>query len=66
MPRTSLIMRLDIVASVSYGRRVQSAVIASIESTERIAQVYSYVRRSPITPTDLTGSSTAKVCQIAL
>ena len=37
MPRTSLMMRLDIVASVSYGRRVQSAVIASIESTERLA-----------------------------
>ena len=25
MPRTSLIMRLDIVASVSYGRRIRSA-----------------------------------------
>src|ERR1035438_3171347 len=36
----------------------------SSECTARTAQVYAYVRWSPITPTDITGSSTAKLCQI--
>ena len=41
MPRTSLMMRFDIRARTSYGMRVQSAVIASMEFTLRIAHVYS-------------------------
>ena len=66
MPRTSFMMRDEIAASVSYGRRVQSAVIASTESTALIAHVYSYVLWSPMTPTDLTGRRTANACHIDL
>jgi len=32
---TSLVIRVEIVASTSYGRRVQSAVIASSDDTGR-------------------------------
>ena len=40
--------------------------MASTELTHLIAQVYSDVRWSPITPTYLTGSSTANDCHIVL
>jgi len=33
--RTSLVMRVEMVDSTSYGRRVQSAVIASSDETGR-------------------------------
>src|SRR6185312_11235446 len=39
MPRTSLIIRLEIVRSTSYGSGAQSAVMPSSLSTARIAQV---------------------------
>ena len=38
----------------------QSAVMKSSDCTARSAMTCSYVRASPITPTALTGSSTAK------
>ena len=41
IPRTSLMMRLEILASSSWGSDTQSAVIASSDSTTRIAQASS-------------------------
>src|SRR6516165_9448924 len=64
MPFTSLTMRLEMVLRTSCGRSTQSAVMPSSEFTARMAQVYAYVRMSPMTPTDITGSSTANDCQI--
>src|SRR5271165_1280925 len=63
-PFTSFTMRVEMVFSTSCGRGTQSAVMPSSELTARIAQVEAYVRMSPITPTDITGSSTANDCQI--
>jgi hypothetical protein len=63
IPLTSLTILLEIVRSTSYGSGAQSAVIPSSLSTARTAHVFAYVRWSPITPTDFTGSSTAKLCQ---
>jgi hypothetical protein len=40
MPRISLTMRLEMRASRSWGRRAQSAVIPSADSTARMAIVY--------------------------
>src|ERR1019366_1484817 len=62
MPLTSLTMRLEMVFSTSCGSGTQSAVMPSSECTARMAQVYAYVRMSPITPTDITGNSTANDC----
>src|SRR5579883_1148612 len=64
MPRTSLTIRLEILFRTSWGSGTQSAVMPSSECTARMAQVYAYVRWSPITPTLLTGSRTAKDCHI--
>src|SRR5208282_3316311 len=50
-PFTSFTIRVEIIFSTSYGSATQSAVIPSSELTARIAQVYAYVRMSPITPT---------------
>ena len=47
------------------GSFAQSAVIPSTECTARTAQASSYVRSSPMTPTLLTGRSTANACQIS-
>ena len=58
IPRTSLVMRVEMALSASYGIGNQSAVIKSDVSTARKATACSYVRLSPITPTDLIGSST--------
>src|SRR5437868_4102284 len=58
-PFTSLMIRVEMRASRSYGKCVQSAVIKSSVVTQRTARALSYVRASPITPTDCTGSSTA-------
>src|SRR4051812_14797197 len=44
---TSFVMRVEIVASTSYGRRVQSAVIASSDETGRSTTGWPYVRPSP-------------------
>ena len=52
-------------SSTSYGRRAQSAVIASSDVTARMMIGYAYVRSSPITPTVRTAGSTAKLCQIS-
>src|SRR5438067_8330531 len=62
IPRTSLTIRLEIVLSTSYGSGAQSAVMPSSLSTVRTTQVFAYVLWSPITPTDFTGSNTAKLC----
>ena len=45
------------------GSRAQSAVIASWLSRRGARSTSAYVRKSPITPTVRTGSSTAKACQ---
>src|SRR5664279_5895013 len=66
IPFTSFTMRLEIIFSTSCGRGTQSAVMPSSECTARMAQVSAYVRMSPITPTDITGSSTANDCHTLL
>jgi len=63
-PFTSFTIRVEIVFKTSCGSGTQSAVMPSSELTARTAQVYAYVRISPITPTDITGSSTANDCHI--
>src|SRR5437588_1410974 len=63
-PFTSFTMRFEMRFNTSWGSATQSAVIPSSELTARMAHVYAYVRMSPITPTDITGSSTANDCQI--
>src|SRR3990170_2216494 len=65
IPFTSLMIREEIRCSTSYGRRTQSAVIPSWLWTARTATTFSYVRKSPITPTVLMGSRTANDCQIS-
>ena len=40
MPSTSLIIRLDIASSTSYGICAHLAVMASSDVTQRIAQVF--------------------------
>src|SRR6267143_643342 len=62
MPRTSFMMRLEIFPSRSCGSAAQSAVMKSLVCTARRATTYSYVRPSPITPTDFTGRNTANAC----
>ena len=57
-------MRVEIRCSTSWGMRYQSAVIKSSVVTARMTTVLSYVRASPMTPTDWTGSSTANACQM--
>ena len=52
-PFTSLMIRVEMRASRSYGRWVQSAVMKSSVVTQRTASASSYVRASPITPTRL-------------
>ena len=63
-PATWLMMRVDIFASKSYGSRDQSAVMKSSVCTARSAITFSYVRPSPMTPTDWIGSSTANACAV--
>ena len=58
-------IRVEMRASRSYGRWLQSAVMKSSVLTQRTARALSYVRASPITPTLCTGSSTAKACDVA-
>src|SRR5690606_23972981 len=66
MPRTSLVIRDETRASRSCESRAQSAVMPSDDVTARRATVFSYVRKSPITPTDWIGKSTANACQTSL
>src|SRR5438128_12598520 len=61
-PGISLMIRLEIVSKRSYGRRAQSAVIASSDVTARITIGYAYVRSSPWTPTERIAGSTANDC----
>src|SRR5262249_9121970 len=63
-PRTLLMIRVETWASRSYGSRDQSAVMKSSVCTARMAMTFSYVRPSPMTPTDCTGSSTANACDV--
>lgn len=64
--RHSFVMRVEIVASTSYGTRDQSAVIASSELTGRSTIGMPYVRSSPCTPTECTSaSSTTGHCQMS-
>src|SRR3954452_21287967 len=65
-PDTRLMIRVEIRASSSYGRCDQSAVMKSSVCTARIATAFSYVLPSPMTPTDCTGRSTAKACDVFL
>ena len=58
-------IRVEMRASRSCGRWVQSAVMKSSVVTQRTAIASSYVRASPITPTICTGSSTANACDVA-
>ena len=62
---TSLVMRLEIFSNTSKGMRAQSAVMASTLVTARNAITFSYVRKSPCTPTVLLLVITAKYCQIS-
>src|SRR5579871_2701268 len=55
IPATSLVIRLDMMAKISYGNLHQSAVMASTLSTQRITMVSPYDRASPMTPTLCTG-----------
>ena len=64
-PFTSLMMRVEMRASTSCGNGYQSAVMPSLDVTARSARTFSYVRASPMTPTERTGSNTAKACQIS-
>ncbi len=61
-PRTSDVIRDETAARKSWGSRAQSAVIPSVEVTARKATVFSYVRKSPMTPTDWIGRRTANAC----
>src|SRR5690606_39265826 len=65
-PFTLLIISLDTLAKNSYGKRLQSAVIPSVEVTARKQITCSYVRSSPITPTDWTGKNIAPACHTVL
>ncbi len=58
IPFTSLIMRLETRPRKSYGRCAQCAVIKSMVSTARRETTQSYLRPSPITPTERTGRKT--------
>ena len=58
MPFTSLMMRLDTRPRKSYGRCAQCAVMKSMVSTARRETTQSYLRPSPITPTERTGRNT--------
>jgi hypothetical protein len=60
---TSLVMRLDIFPNRSWGSLAQSAVMASLLVTARMAMQLAKVLLSPITPTLLIGKRTAKDCQ---
>src|SRR5439155_20038774 len=62
-PGISFTMRAEIVSTRSYGRRAQSAVIASSLVTARITIGYAYVRSSPWTPTERIAGRTANDCQ---
>src|SRR5439155_17258019 len=61
-PGISLTMRPEIVSIRSYGRRAQSAVMASSLVTARITAGYPYVRSSPCTPTERIAGSTTNDC----
>src|ERR671938_624870 len=61
-PGISLMIRLEIVSSRSYGRRAQSAVIASSLVTARMTIGEAYVRPSPCTPTERIAGRTANDC----
>src|SRR3990170_6563513 len=61
-PFTSFIILEDTRRSTPSGRLAQSAVIPSTLVTALTATVFSYVLSSPITPTVLTGRSTANAC----
>ena len=58
MPLTSLIILLDTRPKKSYGRCAQCAVMKSMVSTARRETTQSYLRPSPITPTERTGRNT--------
>ena len=51
-------IRFETKPKKSYGKCDQRAVIKSIVSTQRNDTTQSYLRASPITPTDLTGKNT--------
>jgi len=59
IPAISFVMRDEMRRRTSGGKTNQSAVIKSSDWTARSAMTCSYVRRSPMTPTARTGSSTA-------
>src|SRR5690606_33798991 len=65
IPRTSLIIRDDTLANKGCGNGAQSAVMKSNVCTARKATTYSYVRPSPMTPTDFTGRKTANACEVS-
>src|SRR5690554_6897308 len=56
-------IRLETNSRNSYGSLDQVAVIKSMVFAERTTAVYSYVRSSPITPTDFTGNKTTNACE---
>src|SRR4029079_16980195 len=58
----SLMIRDETSSIRSYGRRAQSAVIASSDVTARMAIGYPYVRESPCTPTERIAGSTQNDC----
>ena len=62
---TSLVIRVEMCSNTSKGMRAQSAVIASTLVTARNAITFSYVRKSPCTPTVLLFVITAKYCHIS-
>jgi GMP synthase (glutamine-hydrolysing) len=63
-PSTSLMIRVLIRRNTSWGKSKKSAVIPSALVTARKATTCPSVRWSPITPTVVTGTRTAKACHI--
>src|SRR6202034_1798729 len=61
-PSTSLMTREAMRSTRAYGRRAQSAVMASPLFTARLSIGEAYARPSPITPTVRTAGMTAKLC----
>ncbi len=61
-PFTLFIISFDTFCKNLYGKSTQSAVIPSVLSTARNATTFSYVRSSPMTPTEFTGNKIAPAC----
>jgi hypothetical protein len=66
LPRTWLMIRFDTLPSNACSRRAHCAVMKPSVCTARMPTIQSYVRPSPITPTNLVGRDTANAWLVAL